>query len=322
MQRWRCAPTGEARGCGDDDFGLQPGVTSPLMCCSRRPLRRPRAHPKSDARPFRSSGSERHCRGERSNCPDPSWSDLHYNWLRPARNLGYGAGLDFAIENSPARDLYLLTNNDVEFTESHIRDLLEAVELAPDIAVVAPLLMTPSGAIQHGPGRLSRWLRRPINTREASHSFVECDWVSGAVMLIRREAVHAIPFDGSFFLGWEDADWCTRVREAGWRCVLVGEVEVVHEGGTVIGAWWYYYASRNATWYARRHTPLRSPLVWLRAAALVPRVFAADVLKRRGYARSVWMLRGLRDAWRLGPELGAGPHEGEPFSLRAKAGPS
>jgi len=57
---------------------------------------------------------------------------------------------------------------------------------------------------------------------------VECDWVTGAVMFVRREVIAAIGMDGSFFLGAEDADLCV-ARPAGR---LAGGVLRRRAGGT------------------------------------------------------------------------------------------
>jgi GT2 family glycosyltransferase len=58
------------------------------------------------------------------------------------------------------------------------------------------------------------------------------DWISGACMLARREALAAVGgFDERYFLYWEDADLCRRLRAAGWTARYVPHAVVVHRVG-------------------------------------------------------------------------------------------
>ncbi|MEO0512507.1 MAG: glycosyltransferase family 2 protein [Planctomycetota bacterium] len=101
---------------------------------------------------------------------------------------------------------------------------------------------------------------------------IDVDVVSACSMLCRWEAAEAVgPWDESFFLYCDDADWCLRVRSAGWRVVCCLGARVFH-------APWHtkltpvrdYYAKRNAVWMHRhalgglelRRLSIRWP-VWL-----------------------------------------------------------
>jgi GT2 family glycosyltransferase len=58
------------------------------------------------------------------------------------------------------------------------------------------------------------------------------DWVTGACMLIRRAAIEeAGMMDEQFFLYWEDADLCERLRAAGWRTAYLPSAVVTHGVG-------------------------------------------------------------------------------------------
>jgi GT2 family glycosyltransferase len=58
------------------------------------------------------------------------------------------------------------------------------------------------------------------------------DWVSGACMLVRRRAFDAVHgFDERYFLYWEDADLCRRLRAHGFTIRYAPGATVVHRVG-------------------------------------------------------------------------------------------
>lgn len=61
---------------------------------------------------------------------------------------------------------------------------------------------------------------------------VVVDWVSGACMLARRDALERVGgFDSRYFLYWEDADLCRRLRALGYRVRYVPRALAVHRVG-------------------------------------------------------------------------------------------
>ena len=61
---------------------------------------------------------------------------------------------------------------------------------------------------------------------------MDVDWISGACMMIRRTAFEQVAgMDEGFFLYWEDADFCRRLKQAGWRTVYLPDVTSMHIGG-------------------------------------------------------------------------------------------
>jgi GT2 family glycosyltransferase len=92
---------------------------------------------------------------------------------------------------------------------------------------------------------------------------VEVAGVSGSCMLIRRDVVDQIGYlDESFFAYQEDADYCFRARQAGWKVLYYPEAQIIHFGGQggsrvepfrAIIAWhrsyWLYYRKHLASDY-------------------------------------------------------------------------
>jgi GT2 family glycosyltransferase len=114
---------------------------------------------------------------------------------------------------------------------------------------VGPLTRHHDGTVQVSTGpdlnlgaeRRQRRLVRGVRHREpravleasARHATEhEPDWVSGACMMTRREALEAVNgFDEGFFLYEEDADLCRRLRAAGWTILFTPAAEVRHRLG-------------------------------------------------------------------------------------------
>jgi N-acetylglucosaminyl-diphospho-decaprenol L-rhamnosyltransferase len=78
----------------------------------------------------------------------------------------------------------------------------------------------------------------------------EPDWVSGACLLARREALETVGgFDESFFLYEEDADLCRRLRGAEWRVVFTPAATAHHRLGQSMS----HAPVRSRTVYQRSH---------------------------------------------------------------------
>jgi GT2 family glycosyltransferase len=186
----------------------------------------------------------------------------------------------------------LLLMNPDTIVEGPIVSTLEAIlRQQPEVGIVGPLVREADGSIQASARRFpglstvvggrSTWLTRvlPGNPLSAQNLLTgpdvrdpkTVDWVSGACMLVRRSAFDAVGgFDEGFFLYWEDADLCRRLREAGWRTVYQPKVAVRHVTGrssrhVVAAAERAFHDS--VFHYFLKHTPApgrwAAPLVWL-----------------------------------------------------------
>jgi hypothetical protein len=78
----------------------------------------------------------------------------------------------------------------------------------------------------------NRWSRRNLVAQSLPHEPMACDWVSGACMMVRRIAFEEVGgMDERFFLYWEDADLCHRLRQKGWLTFYNPNVQVTHFTG-------------------------------------------------------------------------------------------
>ena len=96
----------------------------------------------------------------------------------------------------------------------------------------------------------------------------DVDVVSGMFMLVPRRVLEAVgPLDPAFFVYAEEADWCRRIRKAGWRCAFTPEARILHlDGGSKstaqIKSRMYVQMQKSHLIYARKHDG------WLGHAAL------------------------------------------------------
>jgi GT2 family glycosyltransferase len=62
----------------------------------------------------------------------------------------------------------------------------------------------------------------------------EVDWISGAFIMVKKEAIEQAGFfDEDFFLYAEEVEWCSRLKKVGKLCIY-GDLHIIHlEGATI-----------------------------------------------------------------------------------------
>ena len=78
----------------------------------------------------------------------------------------------------------------------------------------------------------SKAIARYNLTYEDPETTHEVDAVSGAFLMIRRQAIEDIGLlDERFFMYGEELDWCLRAKRAGWAVMYYPEAEIIHYKG-------------------------------------------------------------------------------------------
>jgi GT2 family glycosyltransferase len=178
--------------------------------------------------------------------------------LSSEENLGFASGSNLGWERVRG-DYWLLLNPDVVVPEGGIERLIEFMDDHPELGAVSPRLRGRDGAEQSvarrfpsagrnlfALTRLHRLLPSGLRSRMFlgsywDHSRGDCDWVTGAALAVRREAVAAAgPLDGELFMYGEDMEWCWRIGRAGWKVGVCMDLAFTHEGGSSSAATWDY----------------------------------------------------------------------------------
>lgn len=222
------------------------------------------------------------------------------------KNVGFGAACNKGALFTHAQWILFL-NPDCALTPDVVPYLLEQAAADPACVAIGPRIEDPDGSTQGSArgdpsmlagifGRTSRLTRllpgaqrlaRQIVWPESvppGQATVTVDWLSGACLLVRRGAFEAVRgFDPAFFLYWEDADLCRRLRGIRGTIRYAPGVTVQHVVGHSSqhvkeaalrafhdSAYRYY-----VRWNARKRWDPRRPLArWLLAARLRARLKA------------------------------------------------
>lgn len=156
-----------------------------------------------------------------------------HDYVRPPRNVGFGAAVNIGLNRVPSDVDVLLLNPDARVTAEDVRVLQSSLHERPWTAAVAPLLRRPDGSLEptRWPMPTPRLAWRAVIGRGRLRSD-EPYFVSGAVLLLRGEALRTVgPFDERFFLYAEEVDWQKRAQLAGYTVREVTNVHALHLGG-------------------------------------------------------------------------------------------
>jgi GT2 family glycosyltransferase len=205
-----------------------------------------------------------------------------------ASNVGFAKAINQAMTLCD-EPYVLLLNPDARLQRGALEALAAELDGHPECGIAAPRILDEDGGIQGSVrgdpnlltglfGRSSLLTRvfpaSPLSKRNVprhpSNTSVEVDWVSGACMLCRRTALDMVRgFDERYFLYWEDADLCRRLRSRGITIRYVPASEVVHAGGqssrTAQGLAIRAFHSSAYTYYATHvaRTALGRSLAWI-----------------------------------------------------------
>lgn len=171
------------------------------------------------------------------------------NVLAQAKNVGFARGNNIGIAAATAPNILLL-NPDTEVVGNALSEMVAFLEQNNDVGIVGSELLNRDMTHQSSRRRFptvwtlffeSTWLqrvapksilRRYYMWETADHTTTDCDWVSGACMLTRRDVIEQVGgFDEAYFMYSEEMDWCRRIKDVGWRIVYYPAAKIIHHVG-------------------------------------------------------------------------------------------
>ncbi len=228
-------------------------------------------------------------------------------------NRGFAAANNQGLAVARGRNVLLL-NPDTVVLDGAIDRMLGWLGAHPDVGCVGCQVLEAPGVIQRtcfadpSPGnllitetglqRLARWipaLGRPWYLDWDRRSERKVDVVSGMFMLVPRRVLEDVGLlDEAFFVYAEEADWCRRIRKAGWSCVFAPVARIIHlDGGgkstAQIHAKMYVQMQKSHLIYTGKHHG------WLGYAALKTLYIASAILRGLGFG-VIGLLRTSEDS--------------------------
>jgi GT2 family glycosyltransferase len=170
---------------------------------------------------------------------------------------GQNIGVRYALEKGA--DYVFVLNNDTTLDRNILKELIKASKGDPKVGVAVPLTYSADepDKIQSAGGMID-WNRGKcyhLQAAETENSVTEIDYLGSA--LIKRNVIEEVGlYDSRYFAYWEDTDFCTRVKRAGFKVVCALRAWLWHKGTysiKKITGFYEYYFTRNRFWFMKRY---------------------------------------------------------------------
>lgn len=168
----------------------------------------------------------------------------HTVLIRNDMNCGFARANNQAIARSKGHYILLL-NSDAVLLGDSAQSMVHFLDTHPGAGAVGGRLLNPDGSFQSSyndfPGLfsetlllagLSRWLlpgTYPSYPEGASQEVRSVDWVGGALLMVRRQAIDGVGLlDEDYFMYSEEMDWCYRMKKGGWEIHYLPQARALH----------------------------------------------------------------------------------------------
>ena len=170
------------------------------------------------------------------------------------KNGGFAYGNNLGIESAKGDILFLL-NPDTCIKDNSIEKLLTKITLDNNLSFIGPQLLFPDGTNQsffEPKSYLTLWrlfcerifLHRIFKKFRLFNSYFKTymnynephyvEQLGGAALMFRRDVINKIGrMDETFFMYFEESDWCFRAVNADLKLLYYPEAKIIHEGGLI-----------------------------------------------------------------------------------------
>ena len=162
-------------------------------------------------------------------------------------NLGFAGGVNTGIREATQQesDYILLLGNDVIVEKSFLEPLVSEMQNSSNVAITGSMVYyyAKTKVINFAGGKVNLWRggTKHLGAGEKDEGQYdelkkEQEYQDGCSMLIRTSVFDKIGlFDETYFLYYEEVDFCCRARKAGYKIITVPQSKVWHKISLTVG---------------------------------------------------------------------------------------
>jgi len=187
-------------------------------------------------------------------------------YIQSRENLGFAGGNNLGIKQAKGDYVFLL-NNDTEIPEGCIETLISELEANEKIGLLSPLLLyfDQKDLIQYAGFTPMNYLvarNAYIGQFEKNegqyHKSYETSFCHGAAVICRKADLdRAGLMDETYFLYYEELDWCEKFKRIGKQIWFTGKTYMYHKESISVGKaspLKIYFNTRNRMLFIRKNT--------------------------------------------------------------------
>ncbi|MFN4212982.1 MAG: oligosaccharide flippase family protein, partial [Microgenomates group bacterium] len=201
-------------------------------------------------------------------------------------NRGFAGGVNEGIKLGlkDGIDIFAIANPDISLTfPNKLNNLTDYTELleASKYFDIWGYGMRQQQKIYYG-GKIDSWrMSGGLIDKKPSSRFIEVDFVSGSLMFIKKKVIKKIGlFDESYFMYYEDVDYCWRAKREGFKIGIDSKIVYDHFEVSQSNPIKSYYLFKNRLKFLLKYGSFSQKLFEL---LRLPKTFYEEVKKRPFY---------------------------------------
>lgn len=159
--------------------------------------------------------------------------------IEAGNNLGYGSACNLGLNWIYAQEsqaIIWIINPDAYLIKTFVENVDLFFANCPEVSIVGTTIYTPNAEVWFASGYFNCttgtiWAEKTLANNK---DYTICDWVSGCSLLINLYKFCECPqFDSTYFLYYEDFDFCRRYASLGHVIAVTNQLNVVHQPSTI-----------------------------------------------------------------------------------------
>lgn len=228
-------------------------------------------------------------------------------YIQSKENLGFAGGNNLGIKQAKGDYIFLL-NNDTEIPEGCIETLTAELEANENIGLLSPLLLyfdqkdlvqyagfTPMNYLVARNAYIGQFEK---NEGQFNDQTYQTGFCHGAAVICRKaDLLKAGLMDETYFLYYEELDWCEKFKRIGKQIWFTGKTHVYHKESISVGKaspLKIYFNTRNRILFIRKNTSLVNTMLFAVYFTLIacPKTILKFMLNKQQQLAK-WTFKGL-----------------------------